>query len=99
MENILANRGFEFEMIGGGSHLLSKYLANQSFVMASDMGGMGLPSHGDWLVIAYPSDYDGDYETILFEAYSNDFGGATIFDAIDCAIAILNDHKPNTEGV
>ena len=89
MTNILASLGFELEMIGGGSYILSKYNTDQSYVWVSCEDGMGLPDYGNWLVVSYPADFDGDYSACPFEAYSADFPAATVFDAVAQAFASI----------
>lgn len=89
MENILEAQGFEPEMIGGGSYLLSRYLSGGGFVMVSGTDGMGMPELNDWLVVSYPPDFDGDYSTIVFEASSEEQGDIPLYAVVDAAIENL----------
>lgn len=91
MENILEAQGFEPEMIGGGSYLLSRYLSGGGYVWVSSSDGMGMPSYDDWLIVSYPPDYDGDYETVVFEASSDDSGDQSIHAVVDAAVENLEE--------
>lgn len=86
MENILEAQGFEPEMIGGGSYLLSRYLGGGGYVMVSGTDGMGMPELNDWLVVSYPPDFDGNYSTVVFEASSEQYGDIPLIYVVAAAI-------------
>lgn len=87
MENILADHGFEPEIAGGGVYILSRYFDNGAWIWATDQGGLGLPEHGDWLICTYPADYmEPTGENLAFEAYSEDYGAASIHEGAQAAI-------------
>ncbi len=97
MKNILENHDFQPEMIGGGNFILSRYMDDGAYIWASASDGMGTPEENDWLVVAYPCDFDGDYSATLFEISSSDEGDASLFDAAQAAIELLELHAMEGE--
>jgi hypothetical protein len=89
MQNILENHDFQPEMVGGGSFMLSRYMESGAYIWITGSCGDGLPEENDWLVVAYPAAFDGDYSTTLFELSSSDEGEASLFDAAQAAIELL----------
>jgi len=87
INNILADHGFEIEHTGGGCHLLSLYQPSGAYVYVSDVQGCNVPTWVDWRVCAYPADWDGNYNALLFDAGSNDslFG---LSEAVEEALAV-----------
>jgi hypothetical protein len=87
--NILAAQGFEVEGGGAGCRLLSRSLPNGSVVWVTVQNGDDVPTWGDWMICAYPADWDGAPETRLFDAYADDsvFG---LIDAVEAAIDAAN---------
>jgi hypothetical protein len=92
LDNILAGEGFEVEHTGGGCHLLSLYLPSGNYLWVSSQAGSDVPTWADWYVGAYPAEWDGDVDAMLFNAWAEDslFG---LREAVAAAIAIAKGEK------
>lgn len=86
MQNLLENHDFQPEIVGGGSFMLSRYMESGAYIWITGSCGDGLPDQNDWLVVAYPADFDGDYSTVVFEASSEQYGDIPLIDVVAAAI-------------
>jgi hypothetical protein len=88
--NILADHGFGVEHTGGGCYVLDKSFPCGSWVWVSTENGDDVPTHADWRVCVYPANYwDADGGELIFDAHSEDYGAATVFDAIAAAADVI----------
>lgn len=93
--SIAAKLGFSTEIMGGGCYCLSRYWLGGTRVWATAYDGAGLPDATDFLICAYPNEWDGSQLPVDCEWRSGE--NLTFQGALAAAIAKAESLLPSTD--